>query len=70
METTRIDLYNLERKEKVENNLNLMSGATTILENKVISDKVKVDVLDSIADNVINAITEKEKINLNFVSIW
>lgn len=58
----RIDLYNL--KGRVDN-LNLMSGATTILENKVISDKVKVDVLDSIADNVINAITEKINLKLS-----
>lgn len=58
----RIDLYNL--KGKVDN-LNLMSGATTILENKVISDKIKVDVLDSIADNVMNAITEKINLKLS-----
>lgn len=59
---TRIDLYNL--KGKVDN-LNLMSGATTILENKIISDKVQVDVLDSVADNVINAITEKINLKLS-----
>lgn len=61
----RIDLYNL--KGKVDN-LNLMSGATTILENKVISDKVKVDVLDSVADNVMNAITEKINLKLSHYS--
>lgn len=61
----RIDLYNL--KGKVDN-LNLMSGATTILENKVISDKVKVDVLDSVADNVIDAITEKINLKLSHYS--
>ena len=52
----RINTYGLN--EKVEN-LSLMSGSSVILENKIINDKVQVDVLNSIEDSVLNTITEK-----------
>ena len=58
----RIDTYGLNGKV---DNLSLMSGASVLLENRTIADKVQVDILESIADNVLNAITEKINIKLS-----
>jgi hypothetical protein len=52
----RIDAYGLHGKV---DNLSLMSGASVILENKTIADKIQIDVLDSISDSILNTITEK-----------
>lgn len=53
---SRIDLYNLH--DKVEN-LSLLSGSTVILDNKTLYDKIQIEIKDSIADDVVKAITVK-----------
>ena len=53
---SRLDTFGL--KGKVDN-LALMSGATVILDSKVISNKVQLDAFNSIADNVLKVITDK-----------
>ena len=58
----RIDTYGLNGKVS---NLSLMTGASVLLENRTIADKVQVDVLESVADSVLNAITEKINIKLS-----
>lgn len=52
----RIDLYNL--KDKVEN-LHLMSGASVTLEKRIISDKLQIDVLNGLSNNVNDSINKK-----------
>jgi hypothetical protein len=53
---SRIDLYDLNGKVE---NLNLLTGSTVILDNKTLSDKIQIEIMDSVADNVIEAITVK-----------
>lgn len=58
----RVSLYNLT--DKVEN-LTLMSGASVSLENRFISDKLQIEVLNNVSDDILDKITKQINVKLS-----
>ena len=61
VDNRRTSLYNLV--DKVEN-LTLMNGASVSLENRFISDKIQIEVLENVSNDILNKMTDQ--INIKF----
>jgi hypothetical protein len=53
---SRIEAYGLNNKVQ---NVNLLSGATVILDNKFISDKINIKITDEVSNKALSTITSK-----------